>query len=113
MSDDALSQALREFSKGEGHDWFGDRVGGFGAGVAGLDEAFTKLDQAIRKCEGAATVAVKKQDTPAENVKPKPAPASAQSQQPTMQRTQSQQRPAAQPRQHSRNSVKQEVIELD
>ncbi|KAF7196085.1 Mediator of RNA polymerase II transcription subunit 14 [Pseudocercospora fuligena] len=113
MSDDALSQALREFSKGSGSDWFGDNVGGFGAGAAGLDEAFTKLDQAIRKCDGAANVAVKKQDTPAESVKSKPTPASTQSQQPTMQRTQSQQRPPPQPRQHSRNSVKQEVIELD
>ncbi|EME77703.1 uncharacterized protein MYCFIDRAFT_216851 [Pseudocercospora fijiensis CIRAD86] len=113
LSDGAFSQALREFSKGGGQDWFGDHVGGFGSGVAGLEEAFTKLDQTIRKCEGAANFAAKKQDTPTENLKSKPAPASTQSQQPTMQRTQSQQRPAAQPRQHSRNSVKKEVIELD
>ncbi|KXS98391.1 hypothetical protein AC578_4640 [Pseudocercospora eumusae] len=102
LGDDALSHALREFSKGDGHEWFGDHVGGFGAGLAGLDEAFTKLDQAIRKCEGAV---VKKQGTPAEHVTPAPNS--------TMQRTQSQQRPSAQPRKQSRNSHKQEVIELD
>lgn len=110
-SDAALSEALRTLSKTTGEGWLGDQSGGFGADAKGLDDALTKFDEVVRNFVPSANGdQIKKQETPAPHVKRNNSPAPP-IKPPTAHRNQ--QRPAAQQRQHSRHSVKQEIIELD